>query len=99
MQRIVSQVVFKPNPGADMMKLMALVKESVAIWRSHGADVSLWAVSAGEVGNMVFTVSFESFSAYGACMEKNICRSSFCSLERQRRCIGSEQLGSQQCCA
>jgi predicted alpha/beta hydrolase len=42
MQRIVSQVVFKPNPGADMMKLMALVKESVAIWRSHGADVSLW---------------------------------------------------------
>ena len=70
MQRIVSQVVFKPNPGADMMKLMALVKESVAIWRSHGADVSLWAVSAGEVGNMVFTASFESFSAYGACMEK-----------------------------
>ena len=24
MQRIVSQVVFKPNPGADMMKLMAM---------------------------------------------------------------------------
>ena len=70
MQRIVPQVVFKPNPGADMMKLMALVKESVAIWKSHGADVSLWAVLAGEVGNMVFTASFESFSAYGACMEK-----------------------------
>lgn len=70
MPRAVSQIVFKPNPGADMMKLMELVKESAAIWKRHGADVSLWAVSAGEVGNMVFTASFESFSAYGSCMEK-----------------------------
>lgn len=70
MARTVSQIVFKPNPGADMMKLMDLVKESAAIWKKHGADVSLWSVSAGEIGNMVFTASFESFSAYGACMEK-----------------------------
>jgi len=69
MPRSVVQIVFKPNPGADMMKLMGLVKESAALWKAHGADVTLWAVSAGEVGNMVFTASFESFSAYGSCME------------------------------
>jgi len=33
--------MFKPNPGADMMKLMDLVKESAAIFKSHGADVSV----------------------------------------------------------
>lgn len=69
MPHSVLQVVFKPNPGADMMQLMALVKESAAMWKRHGADVSLWAVSAGEVGNMVFAARFDSFSAYGACME------------------------------
>ena len=58
MARTVSQIVFRPNPGADMMKLMDLVKESAAIWKKHGADVSLWSVSAGEIGNMVFTAVF-----------------------------------------
>lgn len=70
MPRSVIQIVFKPNPGADMTKLMGLVKESAALWKSHGAEVTLWAVSGGEVGNMVFTAMFESFTAYGACMEK-----------------------------
>lgn len=70
MPRSVIQIVFKPNPGADMSKLMEMVKESAAIWKSHGAEVSLWSVSAGEVGNMVFNASFESLTAYGACMEK-----------------------------
>jgi len=35
----------KPNPGADMMTLMDLVKESATILKRHGADVSVWAVS------------------------------------------------------
>ena len=36
MAEMISQVVFKPNPGADMAKLMELVAESAAIWRKHG---------------------------------------------------------------
>jgi hypothetical protein len=63
MAQMISQVVFKPNPGADMTKLMALVAESAALWRKHGAEVSIWAVSAGEVGNMVFSARYESFEA------------------------------------
>ena len=66
---MISQVVFKPNPGAGMTKLMALVAESAALWRKHGAEVSIWAVSAGEVGNMVFSARYESFEAYGKCTD------------------------------
>ena len=61
MAEMISQVVFKPNPGADMAKLMELVAESAAIWRKHGAEVSIWAVSAGEVGNMVFATRYASY--------------------------------------
>jgi len=39
MAQMISQVVFKPNPGAEMAKLMELVAESAALWRKHGADV------------------------------------------------------------
>jgi hypothetical protein len=70
MPQVVVQTMFKPNPGADMMKLMDLVKESAAIFKRHGADVSVWAVSGGEIGNMVFAARYDSFAAYGACMEK-----------------------------
>jgi hypothetical protein len=68
-QAVVSQVVFRPNPGADMTKLMALVAESAAIFRKHGAEVSVWAVSTGEIGNMVFTTRYESYEAYGKCAD------------------------------
>jgi hypothetical protein len=69
MSQVVSQVAFKPNPGADMAKLMELVAESAAIWRRHGAEVSVWAVSTGEAGNMVFTTRYDSYEAYGKCVD------------------------------
>jgi len=69
MAQMISQVVFKPNPGADMTKLMGLVAESAAIWRKHGAEVNVWTVSAGEIGNMVFSTSYDSFEAYGKCLD------------------------------
>jgi hypothetical protein len=68
-QAVVFQGVFHANPGADMTKLMALVAESAAIWRNHGADVSIWAVSTGEIGNMVFAARYESYEAYGKCTD------------------------------
>jgi hypothetical protein len=52
-----------------MTKLMALVAESAALWRKHGAEVSIWAVSAGEIGNMVFSARYDSFEAYGKCTD------------------------------
>ena len=69
MAEMISQVVFKPNPGADMAKLMELVAEGAAIWRKHGAEVSIWAVSGGEVGNMVFATRYPSYEAYGKCTD------------------------------
>jgi len=69
MAQMISQVHFKPNPGTDMTKLMALVAESAALWRKHGAEVSIWAVSAGEIGNMVFSARYDSFEAYGKCTD------------------------------
>jgi hypothetical protein len=64
--KTVSQFVFKPNPGADMQQLLALVKESAELWRKHGAEVSLWSVQVGEVGNLAFTVHCDSASKMGA---------------------------------
>jgi hypothetical protein len=52
-----------------MTKLMTLVAESAALWRKHGAEVSIWAVSAGEIGNMVFSARYDSFEAYGKCTD------------------------------
>ena len=60
MAQVITQNVFKPNPGADMSKLNALIAESAAIWRKHGAEVSIWAVSVGEIGNMVFACRYDS---------------------------------------
>jgi hypothetical protein len=69
MTQMISQSVFKPNPGADMTKLRAFVAESAVIWRKHGAEVSVWTVSAGEIGNMVFSSRFDSYEAYGKCLD------------------------------
>ncbi len=85
MGQIISQAVFKPNPGADMTKFMGFVSESVAIWRKHGADVSIWAVSAGEVGNMVFSARYDSFEAYGKCTRCFVCRPCISSIGQAKR--------------
>ena len=69
MTQVMTQNVFKPNPGADMSTLMALIKESAAIWRKHGADVSVWTVSVGEIGHMVFASRYDSYEAYGKCTD------------------------------
>lgn len=69
MAQMISQAVFKPNPGADMTKLMGMVTEAAAIWRKHGAEVSVWSVSAGEIGNMVFATRYDSYEAYGKCSD------------------------------
>lgn len=69
MPQVITQNTFKPNPGADMSKLMDLIKESAAIWRKHGAEVTIWTVSVGEIGNMVFTCRYDSYEAYGKCTD------------------------------
>ena len=69
MPQMISQAVFKPNPGADMVKMVAIVTEAAVIWRKHGAEVSVWTVSAGEIGNMVFATRFDSYEAYGKCTD------------------------------
>jgi len=39
------------------------------MWRKHGADVSLWNVQVGEVGNMTFVVRCESASQLGTTLD------------------------------
>ena len=69
MTQVISQAVFKPNSGADMAKMMAIVTEAAVIWRKHGAEVSIWSVSTGEIGNMVFASRYDSYEAYGKCVD------------------------------
>jgi len=67
---VVVQYVIKPNPGSDLAAIQEMSKESIALWRKHGGKVSFWAVVVGEVGNFVVSINFESFSAYGAAVDK-----------------------------
>ena len=65
MSQCIAQYVFRPSRGSDMSKVMAHVKLAAGIWKRHGADVSFWTVSAGEIGNLVFACRFDSFAACG----------------------------------
>jgi hypothetical protein len=65
MSQCVAQYVVRPNPGADMGKIMAQVKVAAGIWKRHGADVSFWTVSMGEAGNLFVACRFDSIEAYG----------------------------------
>jgi hypothetical protein len=67
---VVVQYVVKPNPVSDLAALTELAKESAALWKKHGGKVSYWTVVVGEIGNRVLSVSFETFSAYGAAIDK-----------------------------
>jgi hypothetical protein len=63
------QYVFTPTPGCDMAALMELIKESAGLWRKHGAEVSLWSVQVGEIGNLAFAARFESTAKLGATLD------------------------------
>lgn len=69
MSAAVLQYVFRPNPGTNLPDLIGLIKEGAAMWRKHGADVSLWSVQVGEVGNMTFVARFESTAKLGATLD------------------------------
>jgi hypothetical protein len=69
MSAAVVQYVFKPNPGTKMQDLLGIIKEAAEMWRKHGADVSLWSVQVGEVGNMTFVARSESTAKLGATLD------------------------------
>ncbi len=69
MSQMIVQYVFTPTQGADMPTLMGLIKESAELWRKHGANVGLWAVQVGEVGNLAFMLRFDSAAKLGAAMD------------------------------
>ena len=69
MAQTMLQYVFKPTPGADMAALMAHIKESADLWRKHGAQVSVWVVQVGEIGNLVFACRFDSSAKLGATLD------------------------------
>jgi hypothetical protein len=45
------------------------VTEAAVLWRKHGAEVSVWSVSAGEIGHMVFASSYDSYESFGKCTD------------------------------
>jgi hypothetical protein len=67
---VVVEYVIKPNPGSDLKAILEMTHESAALWRKDGGKVRLWAVTAGEVGDFILSVSFDNFAAYGATFDK-----------------------------
>lgn len=63
------EYVYQANPGADMAALMALTKEATGLWKKHGAQVSLWAVQVGDIGNLTFRAQFDSSAKLGATLD------------------------------
>lgn len=67
---VVVEYLVKPNSGCDLKALIELTHESAALWRKHGGKVLLWAITAGEVGDFIVSISVENFAAYGATCDK-----------------------------
>jgi hypothetical protein len=72
MASVALQIVSKPVPGADMGAIMSNMKEAAALWRSAGAEVKVYTVSVGEIGNLVFTAHWGSYEAYGKSLDKMV---------------------------
>jgi hypothetical protein len=85
---MVAQFVVKPNPGSDPAAIIELAKESAVLWRKYGGKVRYWTVIGGEFGNFVFTVSFETFSAYGAAMDELVADPAFLAWQAKRAKAG-----------
>ena len=66
---IAVEYTFMPLPGANAAEVMATMHAGAALWKKHGASPRLWAVSLGEIGNMVFRVEFASVTEYGKCLD------------------------------
>ena len=63
------QFVFRPNPGSNLGTVVEYAKEAAGLWRKHGAEVSLWTVQVGEIGNMAFIVRADSTARMGAIVD------------------------------
>ena len=57
--------VLRPTPGADLEVVMNEMREGAKLWQKHGAPrPSLWSVTAGELGNLVLSVTFANAAEY-----------------------------------
>ena len=72
MASVALQIVSKPLPGADMGKVMSNMKEAAELWRKSGAEIKVYTVSVGEIGNMVFAARWDSYEAYGKSLDKMV---------------------------
>ena len=72
MASVALQITSRPVPGADMSKVMANMKEAAELWRMNGAEVKVYTVSVGEIGNMVFAARWDSYEAYGKSLDKMV---------------------------
>lgn len=72
MASVALQIVSKPLPGSDMSKIVSNMKEAADLWRSAGAEVKVYTVSVGEIGNLVFTAHWASYEAYGKSLDKMV---------------------------
>ena len=71
MSAAVLQIVWRPNPGADMAEVMPFVKDSARLWKEAGADdVRFYGVQVGEAGNFAFVVRCASAATLGAAVDK-----------------------------
>ncbi|MEY2770883.1 MAG: hypothetical protein RIQ38_1302 [Pseudomonadota bacterium] len=72
MAAVALQITSRPLPGADMNVVMSHMKDAADLWRSAGAEVKVYTVSAGEVGNLVFAARWDSYVAYGTTLDKMV---------------------------
>lgn len=85
---VVAQYVFRPNPGADLTAVMANVKEAVGLWRKYDAEVHLWTVSMGEIGNMSVTAHFDSYAGYAKCIDQLVADPAFAAWQQKNLASG-----------
>ncbi len=70
MASVLLQIVCKPLPNVEENKVIASLKESAEHWRTAGAEVKIYSVSVGEIGKLLFTARWKSYTEYGETMDR-----------------------------
>mgnify|MGYP000066484833 CR=1 FL=1 len=70
MASVLLQIVCKPLSSIEESKVIESLRDAAEHWRRAGAEVKIYSVSVGEIGKLLFTARWKSYTDYGETMDK-----------------------------
>jgi len=70
MASVLLQIVCKPLPFTEQGEVIESLKDAAELWRKAGAEVKVYSVAVGEIGKLLFTARWKSYTDYGETMDR-----------------------------